>query len=888
MATNNAFGLIQLGMASPQWESAKSNEHCAYEFSVPYDGLLSLKTAGRISQNDLEAQISFINNYAIKVHEKITHFRIVLLWDITDIFGISSVVLIKKHIFSIQCDHIVFISQSYYVRLIINGFGLFERFAIFRYQCDADIFARNIINPVNGAGNYRGRFFDFWAGGLKTSRINGVKYKIVDLPAWCYTSINLTVRARFFESGVLYLDAVGEISNSDIQGVQQLILQVVPLEIDFIKHPIYLIFDIRKVINIARPARRLIGILDNNTSEVIKSVFVIANSKIRFIFSFQKSANPSLYQNWFLARSISIAFKKIESNAISIKVARQPIKTKKIPSDYTALKEEFTKLQKSYEAIISQIEKTYKEIRSILSVVNTGDFFSIPIRSYYNGKGIVAELNNSLSLLRHDYSKRDIVSFSESIRFEFVQSNIRKLINNMSEPVFIFSQKQILFVNTAFGKMVQRSSENLEGQNISVILNAFEVSRIERYLNEFGSQNNIKCEFIDASGNPLHVLLTAELIIIDGAKAQMVFVVSDSRFTGASKIHNGEISESNTQYYQYVNKGVATLLWLHGRVVEHTEIKMAEYIKDEHNSDVQLLINGVHNVGLFLRKSLNQITDVTQRASAGFYMYPNNFLNELQTVFYHYAQVWNRNPIQIQIPDNLLAARWVLSIHEFFVRAFFVRILVRFITAQTSSLVTFGIENYDDRLVTFFIQVDNTNVNFYEDEVDFVGINILTMHDIDRILRIFGAKLLVSEESGASKVSFQIPVNHYFIADGRSTLNLSQYTVLVIVENDFDIIAKTLEATQINLVHAPYIFDVLHADFAHINLVLIDFHIRQIDFVELVRRIKNINQSVPIVGLASFIDHDHWKKSQSSKADAIISKPIDMAEMQEVFVKYLT
>lgn len=890
MTTNNAFGLKKLGIESPQWECAIANKHCAYEFSVPYDGVLFLKTAGRINQVDLNSQINFINNYIIKVHEKITQFRIVLLWDITAIFGTSSIRLIKKFLYSIQCNHVVFISQSYRIRLLINGLSVRERYPIFMQHHDADVFARNIVNASRSNENYIGRFFDFWAGKLKSQRINRVAHKMIELPAWRYESDNLTVRAIYFEGGILCLKAVGSILNTDIQGVQQLILKVGSnLEIDFIKHPVYLIFDIRKVIDIARQARRLIGILDNNTSGITKSVFVIAKSMLRFVFLFQKSANVSAYQNWFFVHSMNNAFAKIESVEKSATAPMQMLLDKKIPSDYDSLKNEFIQLQKSYETFVLQTEQTNREQRKILSVVNSGDFFSVPIRPHYRGKGIVAELVNSLALLRNDYAKRDVNNVSAGIRFEFVQSNIRKLINNLSEPVFVFFQKQILVVNTAFEKMLQRSAESMEGQKIGVVLNAFDVLRIERYLNEFGSQDNIKCEFIDAGGNPLHVLLTAELIVVDGAKAQMVFVVSDNRFFGARKNNNTEVlSEVNARYYRYVNRGVATMLWFHNMVVERSDIKLVDFSTSETKADIELLIRGLNNAGLLLRKSLSQVVEVTQRTSAGFYMYPGNFLKELQSVFCEYTQMWNRIPIQIQIPDNLLNVKWVLPLHEFFIRAFFVMILVRFVRSKSSSLVVFGIEKHSERLVTFFMQVENVKVNFYEGEPDFVGVDILTMHDLEQILRISGAKLLVSEDFGASKVSFQIPVNHYSIADGGSTLNLSQYTALVVVEKDFEIIAKTLEATQISLVHAPYIFDVLHADFASINLVLIDFHINQADVVELVRRIKNINELIPVVGLASFIDHEHWKRSQSSMADAIISKPIDMNEMREVLEKYLT
>lgn len=894
MASDNVFGLTQLGIDSPQWQVATVTEYCAYEFSVPFDGVLFLKTAGKITPKELDAQISFINNYNIKVHEKIAHFRIVLVWDISELCGIKSVQLIKKKLFTIQSDHILFTTQSTLVRYVING-NLSRmsttRFGIFQNQHEAINFAKSIINIHDKEEKHNGRFFDLWAGRFKTLMVNGRKYRVVELSEWKYVpNENLSVTAKMVEGGILHLHAVGAIESADIQGIQQLILKVGnDLEIDLLKHPFYLIFDVTKIVKFSRQARQLVGIVHVNNREVVKSIFVVAKAMLRFVFLLQKSDNDELYQKWHLAKSVRNAFATIERLKSGETLPTKKTTQSKIPSDYHSLKEAFLRTRKTLDVLKMQTEHTNQEIRKILSVVNTGDFFRTPMRPDFRRQGIVAELINSFVLLRNDYVPRFESYVSDSVKSEFAQSNIRKLINNIPVPVFVYYQKQIMFVNSSFEKLLERDAKTIERQNIGVVFNAYEVVRIERYLNEFDSHQKFQCELIDFSGNAIHVALSTELILIDGSNAKMVFILVD----GKNSLPHGFIEESSSfkpvvDYYGVINKGIATLFWFHNIVVESCERDAS----GSHHS-AKHSINGkpfetLFHSALFFRKSMEQVADVQNRASARFYMYPEFFLHHLQSVFTNYLQIRHKHKVEVLIFDDIVARKCVLPLHEFFLRAFFVWFFVRFTEENPLDTVTIGVEKFDHRQVMFFIRQLNAKVRFYADADTSANLDVLNMEDMEQMLKMSGSKLFVSEEQGNSKVSFQIPVSYYSLNKSGTSLNLSQYTILVIVESDFEIISKTLEKTQAKLIHAAYAFDVLHADYNNISLVLIDLHLEQTDVFELIKRIKNINHQVPIIGLASFIGHQQWKKSQVSLADAIIAKPIDMVEVQEVLVKHLS
>lgn len=893
--SKQAINFESLNICSPQWETARLGAKCAYDFTVHEDGVLVLKTAGIVRKEDLSNQVNFINNYVLRVHEKIAHFQIILIWDISSVFGIKSFKFIQSQLRTIQADMVLFVSSSVVVHFIFNGVRFFKKdwgYLFFPHITQALIFATKMHSTYGSRHNYSGRFFELWAHSLKTLKINNQRLKYVELPHWTYHSDDYTLEAdvRYFDGNILYVKTKGILCDADVYALQQVVFQVgEDLNIDFTRFRAYVIFDIRKLGYLTKQARQLIRLFEDKKLRITNAVFVIANSMVRFNFLFQKTTKPSFYEHWYDAKSVRSAFAMIDKHRIGELNVKIQSKTHPIPDDYNQLKKAYIKLNSKLVEAQRKHDNSNTQVRRVLSIVNTGDLLNAPISPDYRDHRLAAEVLNSLFILKNDLIRRLKAKVNDDLTYGFNQSNIKKLINTISDPLFIFQDGQIWFANQRLEKFLQRPIHAIEGQRIGAIANPFEVSRVERFLTEFNSQDSIKCELLTNDGYGLQVSLISEMIVIDGKSAQMVFVHSltpltlGEQLSGINKVF--EVSED--VYNLLINKSVSTFLNFHNHLVSKIEERVNALSTTISEQESFVNSNVLLQSSVFLKRALDGVGDLKNRRNASFYIDPAEFLPDLYKIFTDFLCNVSSKQNTLQLKE-IQSCKLMLPLHEFFIRAIMVKLFLLLVDVVENEIVVMDFEKPSKHEAVFLMYLNKSAVNLYASDRYAIGAEDLQMEDIETLMKMAGSNLFVSEKSGALQLSLHFPIVSHGLGYGGITSNFSQYNILVVVENDFEIIQKALESTQANLIHAQYIFDALHANYDQISLVLVDLHIQQTDISEYIRRVKQLKPTLPVVGIASFMEHKEWKKSRSTMADAIVSKPIDVDEVRQVMIKLLS
>jgi CheY-like chemotaxis protein len=74
---------------------------------------------------------------------------------------------------------------------------------------------------------------------------------------------------------------------------------------------------------------------------------------------------------------------------------------------------------------------------------------------------------------------------------------------------------------------------------------------------------------------------------------------------------------------------------------------------------------------------------------------------------------------------------------------------------------------------------------------------------------------------------------------------------------------------------------------AHYDIVLINIHSPEMNGIEAIRKIRNFDQHVPIIGLTSPWTKDHTLKAYAAGINDILAKPVSSGELQKILRKFI-
>lgn len=898
----HALTFEKLNIDPGEWDVIYADSQSGYTFSTPVEGVLLLRTAGILTPVILEKQLQFINNYVIAVQKKIIDFKTIVILDIADLYNLSSIKLVRKGLQRINTDLIFLIPGSLYHKIYIKLYRFIknkEVHAVFEHHADALDFAKRIKKKTGANPFNTGKFIELWSHNQLTALINRRKFKYIKLPEWQYENEqnNLMAEIKCFESGIFHFKVSGKMNANDIQILQQKVFDIGnTLNIDFVKNPFSIVFDLRNIKSITPDGRKLLRHMEEHQQKIAKAVIVLGNPFIRFLLQIRKAHQPVKYSHWHSSTNTSKAFKKIfEIEKSELKNEPKKEKDDKPSEDYNTLKNQYTETLKELKLLKKQEYQTVKHIRKILAYIHTGDFLRLPFNPRYNDSTIEGEIYNSIALLHKDLQEKKVTGEENgNIQLYLSQGNIEKILSSISDPAMIYKENKILIVNQNFSDLLGYQPHELNGQPLSAIVSAFEVNRIVRHLNEIHTHNEIHCDFQDALGIAHSVTLITEMILIDGLQAQLIFVRPLSQntkpFSGAAKIKapNGLI---HTLQSEYTNKALAGVILFHYAMLKQVNNQVLNEYNAPSKHDSYKGLQSLLWVSFFLKNTFDEAASISFSPEDARMVFPGDIIKNLFTLFSDYLSL-TKGHIKLDVREDHSKQKLALPLDDFFVKAILVRLMHLVTDNARGNHILFGYRQRDDEKIEFFIHENGEGINLVNTDIpSSSSMTGFSLAEIDQLLKKAGCNLFVEiSENQKNQISVVFPVYSRGTGYEGAMMDLSHHKILILgPKEEFELISKMLEETGIKLISTQNIFEsqkLLKKE--KINLMMIDTKNRKIDTGELIKKAKEITPNIPIICLTDYLADTQNIKSILNGTEICLSRPLDAGLLKSSIKKALS
>ncbi len=887
----HALTFDKLNITSEHWDIFYSDNEGGYRFSTPIDGVLLLNSTGKLSRKILAKQIQFINNYCIEISKRLLNYRVILLWDLTDVFNQRSISQVRRSLPDLAVDLVFIVTGKLTFRFYLQLGQLYQKRLyqkLFANKAEAIEFARQIKqenhNPVSK------RFIELWTFEQNLCKVGRQNYRVLELPDWQYKNQEnkLTARLCLFENRVLHVMLSGRINELDIHNLHKKLFEVAEnLELDFKREPFYVVFDLKKVKSLSARGRKTLRQYANRSNKILSAVVVVGNSKTLFTFQLQKATSPERYDTWVAASTLEEAFALLEK--IRLKGFETQKKERRKPADnYAALKKQYEELLKKHDRFVEETRKSHTSIRKVMSFINAGDFFSAPFYPRFEDQSIAGEVYNTLALLHADINKRKPLLNSPGKQLVFASSNVADIINNMSDPAFIYQDQKVLFVNKQFCEILGYQSFELEQQPISAIVNPFEINRVERQLEEIQGNNSISCDIHDALGNTIVSTLITRFVEVDGLAAQLVFFkpYHQEKLKGKADAHSADVYVKNTNQPFVLNRALAGIVLFHHAMIKNINTKLLnDYVSPsgfDHYKGIQALVW----VSVFLKNSFEQYSLINTKNYTQTAFSPENIVQSLFPMLSDYLSL-TKPEVQLIINESKKNSKLTVALNPFFVKAILLRLLHIVMDSTTGTFIKFGYQ-LNQEYLEFKIADSGTDLNL-------VSLNTpidqyssgLTVVEIESMLKKANGNLFINTESeNGNTITVVIPVSKVGAGYEGSIVDLSNHEILVVCQPDeFEIVQKSLSVTHAKLVPVSNIYELQkQIENNHFKIILLDMETTEFNIKELVTFIRKKNNSTPIIGITNEGSHEAWSRFNKIGIDAFVTKPFDI----EDFTKKIT
>jgi len=898
----HALTFQKLGIDPTEWDVIYADTQSGYTFITPIEGVLLLRSAGVLTPDILEKQLQFINNYVIQVQSKILNFKTILILDVADLYNISSLDLIRKNLKRINTGLIFLIPGSLFKKLYVKYYRLKqhkELHATFEHYADAVEFARNIKKKSAQDPFSTGKFIECWSHDQQKTKINGVKYKFLELPAWQYRNETqkLSAIVRCYDSGILHFSIHGRMNALDIQTLQQRVFDIGnTLGIDFVKNPFSIVFDLRNVQSITPDGRKLLRHMEEHQQKIAETVIVLGNRFIRFLLQIRKSHQPVKYSHWHTASNLDKAFKKIENIKFEKTKNKETEVLQEEPAeDYKTLKSQYLKTLAELKRQKNKEKQTNKNIRKILAYIHTGDFLRLPFHPRYSDYSIEGEIYNSIALLHKDLQNANLQNGNtKTHNLTLSRSNVEKIVDSISDPTMIYQDNKILAANHHFVDLLGYQSHELNGQPIGAIINPFEVNRIVRQLDEIHTRNEIYCDLQDAMGIAHSVTMISELVMIDGLQAQFVFIkpLATHTKTPATQHNQPVMSVQNSQFNsEYINKALAGIIAFHHAMLKHINNQVLNEYNAPDKHDSYQGLQSLLWVSFFLKNAFDQAATIDFSENKNRMISPGDLMKNLFTLFSDYLAL-SKEHIRLDVREDHSMQKLALPLDAFLIKAILVRLLHLVADNAKGNHLLFGYRQRSDEKIEFFIHENGPALNLVETDVQ-KGQTLtgFSFAEIDQLMKKADSNLyLETSDTEKNQITLVFPIYERGTGYEGSMMDLANHKILILgPENEFELISKLLEDTEINLIPTNNIFEsqkLLKRE--KISLMMIDIQNKKTDISELIKKAKEIAPDIPIIFIVESESTMQSRYSKLKDLETYLTKPIDGERLKSTIKKALS
>lgn len=891
--SNHLLTFDKLQINSDNWDIVYADQKSAYAFYTPEQGVLLLRTAGKLTPEILNKQVQFINNFGIQVNKKIPNYRTILIWDITDVYHYRALKKIRRKLDFISVDLIFFVSGRplhfvyFLLYSVFNKNGIHKTFS---HYSDALEYSRQIKNLAGNTSSLSGNFLEIWNYQQKTVRIKGSQKRFIELPEWQYKNEHHTLKAqvRFFEPNVIVFRIQGRLSLIDIHTLQQKILHIGnDIGINFNNEAVSLIIDLKKVSLITTEGRKLLGHLEGTSSYPVKYIVLIANQYIRYLFYTRTFLSPNRYRHWKIVSNYSKAFSFIEKPGLLDYSDIKKLQSVHPAKNYSTLKRQFEKLQVTYKQLYKEQMHTKRNVRRILSYVNVGGIIKTPFQPRYDDFTLEGEVYNTFALLQQDLQKVRPGNFSNDADIGFSHSNIQRIISNISDPVLVYHHKIILMVNERLAELLGYQVHEIENQPFSAILSPFEVHRIERYLDIINVHNEVSCEMINSFGVSIKVRFSMENILLDGMAAQLIFIHPIVHSQSATSTKPKPKTASPSLDHKILrNKALAGILVFHNAMLQNIQKQRVHSIEVINDVTSWHSFQSLFWMSHFLKKHYEEalLFDMQQKNTQ--FLSPKEVLKEVYTVISDYLAYAKPN-LQLITSESQFEQKVKLSADHYLINALIIRILHLFADGTKAHQLELGSRDLPGHKIEFYVKDKGAPINFYTLALgNNHTIPVLALADMETLLKHYNAEFFIRQTQEAGNcVSMIFPVYQRSLRSNGINLNLEKHQIIIFDnQKGFDTIKTALYNTGASTKHAQNAFDLLKMVAEEfVSLVIINLNEKGIDDIELIKNVKHTNDNTVVVGMTQNQPPKKIKQyKEITEADALISKPINITELYTV------
>jgi CheY-like chemotaxis protein len=896
----NVFTFEKLGINSKEWDIKFVDNKCGYTFSTPSDGILLLKSVGLMSAEIIKKQIHFIENYHIQLNQKITSFKSVLIWDVSNLSSVFVLNQIRKELMRLSVDVLLMIPGKLSFKLFLSYYKKSDGISINLLSAnlnEAIAFARRIMSKQEGHDIFAGKFAELWSIDKKTRRIGKRVYRYLELPEWQYSNEDKTFNAKvtFFDNKTIYYEMIGRIGVIDVQVMQQKVATISnQLEIDLKKLGFYVIFDTKKVTAFDPQARKLMRKMEQHQHHLSNGVMVIANPLVKYLFAFRKQLHPNRYDHWRLAKSLSHAFYFIEMRSIKdLKESFLHPSRIEPSSEYNELLDQFRTLQSDYNVLTNNYKRSMSNIRNVLSYVNAGDFLMTPFRPRFGDETIEGEVYNTFALLHDDLKKNRSYNLPQNVEIGSSKNNIESILQYISVPAFIYCKKTILLGNELFAELLGTNQSDLAGQPLVSFIHTYDLNRVERYLEEINSYTSFDCDIYNDQNRTITVTLYSEFMLIDGVYSKLIFIgAKDRSLKGLKAIdiqekENPGLSNSTNM----LNKTTGGVVHLYLAMLKKINNKLFnQYISPEsYNPQEGAAI--LTNLSGYVQKILEGIEFYQTNPEIIQLFSLKESIDGLVSIFQDYLKITKPN-VTLNVNGFIPTQKIGIPLQVFWVESILMRILHLIADVTDGKNIDLLCGQKEEKFIEITISDDGANLNLFSlDKVVDSAKGAITIYEIDQLLKRNNCSLdLESTLERGNSIRLTIPILDRGIGYDGSLMDLSYHNILVF-ENaqEFDTYSLAMKDTGANLIHASRLQEALNLlSVEKISVIFVDLFISEIDLSLFVSRVKNEFEGIPIIGISNSTTYKNWKRNLQSGVDVVLSKPLDSTQLKETIKQFLS
>jgi PAS domain S-box-containing protein len=528
--------------------SGKQDDLYHFKFSYLGHGVFLVKAKGFLDEYSFKDQLQCGN----LARERLTRFNSSLdyhlLWDMTEVYGIS---LQARRFIFVRSKQIKDIKSVGIIgaNLIASTLGKMAqilisniRFHFYRTYDEAiqkteehlKMRKNALKENASVATHYYSRFVHLWQKNPDFITANGFTYKSVSLPQWQYQSSdgNFKVHICVVEGSIVYSTCYGKATATDIEMGYQKLDEIIE-EFGFNEeNRLYSLLDLYRLTSLSLNARKILLNMERRIRPISNGAAFIPSPMLRLLYKILRRITSGSFAKWYMCDTVDDAFsllmkhregyniKRDEVNNLDIQILRPDI-----PSDKAGMIKLIDQLYDENTQIKKKQQDNIQNITEIMSRITWDETFD-PSTLLSNTTGGFSEMYYSLSMLYNDFQEIIGERMLHMQKLFESEDKYRNLINLANDIILVYQNNQIKFINSRVYQILGLNVDDVLGKSMDSYVLPEEAMRLKDYYNRRIKGEDLpwiyEVSFIHKDGHKVPVSMSVGKIFYENSPAILV------------------------------------------------------------------------------------------------------------------------------------------------------------------------------------------------------------------------------------------------------------------------------------------------------------------------------------------------------------------------------